>query len=286
VNLHHDIDRDELRRQLRDIDRANREALPRWRDALARIFAPAGTNGGERLTLDQKAALLGVPSPSRRSIFKLGGATFLGAAVLSACGGDDDETDTADDNGSDTTAAPETTEGSADGGMDLVLARTAASLEILAVDTYGTAIDSGLVTTQAVADAAMLFRDHHQAHADALNGVITDSGGDEVTEANQAVYDALVKPAIDAATDEAAIGTLAFDLESAAAQTYVFAAGELSTPDLRSTIMTIGGIEARHAAILQMVALGGDTSKVFPDDRAFWPAENPLADIDGALLEA
>jgi hypothetical protein len=138
------------------------------------------------------------------------------------------------------------------------------------------------VTTQAVADAAMLFRDHHQAHADALNGVISSAGGDEVTEA---VYDALVKPAIDAATDEAAIGMLAFDLESAAARTYVYAAGALSTTELRSTIMTIGGIEARHAAILQMVALGGAPADVFPDDRAFWPAENPLADIDGAILE-
>jgi hypothetical protein len=285
VNLHHDIDRDELRRQLRDIDRANREALPRWRDALSRIFAPASSRGGERLTLDQKAALLGVPSPSRRSMFKLGGATFLGAAVLSACGSDDDdEANTGGTSGA--TDAPQTTAGSDDGRMDLVLARTAASLEILAVDTYNTAAESGLVTTQAIADAATLFRDHHQAHADALNSVITDSGGEEVTEANQAVYDALVKPAIDAATDEAAIGTLAFDLESAAAQTYVFAAGELSTPDLRSTIMTIGGIEARHAAVLKMVALGGDAPTVFPDERAFWPAENPLADIDGALLEA
>ena len=57
--------------------------------------------------------------------------------------------------------------------MDLALARTAASLEKLAVDTYQTGIDSGLVTTMAIADAATLFQSHHQEHLDALNGAIT-----------------------------------------------------------------------------------------------------------------
>ena len=58
--------------------------------------------------------------------------------------------------------------------MDLPLARTAASLEKLAVDTYDTAAGSGLVTTAAIGDAAMLFHDHHQAHLDALNGAINE----------------------------------------------------------------------------------------------------------------
>jgi hypothetical protein len=48
--------------------------------------------------------------------------------------------------------------------------------------------------------------------------------------------------------------------------------------------MTIGGIEARHAAILRLVALGGDAPAVFPEARAFWPAASPVADVDGAIL--
>jgi hypothetical protein len=170
--------------------------------------------------------------------------------------------------------------------MDLALARTAASLEKLAVDAYQTGIDSGLVTTMAIADAATLFQSHHQEHLDALNAVITDAGGEEVTEPNEAVFKALVEPAVTAAKAEADIVKIAFDLESAAAQTYVFAGGELSTPTLRSTIMTIGGIEARHAAILQVAAQGAAPADVFPGGRGFFPADNPLAGIEGAVLSA
>lgn len=272
-----DLNRDELRRELKAIDADNKAIMPKWYDALRQIIG-----GGNTMSTDQKATLLGVPAPGRRQFFKFGGATIMGAAVLAACGSDDDEGGTTTTGGGDgtTTTAP------ADGTMDLALARTAASLEKLAVDTYEVGIGSGLVTTMAIADAATLFQSHHQSHLDALNGAIEDLGGDEVTAMNQAVYDALVKPAVDAAMTEADIVQIALDLENAAAQTYVFAAGEngLSTPALRSTIMTIGGIEARHAAVLQMAAQGASPLEVFPDERGFFPGDNPLATIDGAVL--
>jgi hypothetical protein len=267
-----DLNRDELRRELRAIDQDNRDAMPRWRAALRRIVG-----GGTDLTTDETAAVLGVPAPGRRQLFKLGGATLVGAAVLAACGDDDDSSGAAGGSSSTT---------SGDGGGDLALARTAASLEKLAVDTYQTAADSGLVTTAAIGSTAMLFQQHHQDHLDALNGAIRAVGGTEVTEQNQAVFEALVQPAVAAASSEADVVQLALDLESAAAQTYVFAGGALSVPDLRSTIMTIGGIEARHAAILQVVAQAMPPASVFPDERAFFPGDNPLAGIDGAVLSA
>jgi hypothetical protein len=269
-----DLNRDELRRELRAIDADNKAILPRWYDALRQIVG-----GGSKLTTDEKAALLGVPAPGRRQLFKMGGATIIGAAVLAACGSDDDDTDAS---GGDTT----TTGSAGDGSMDLALARTAASLEKLAVDTYQVGIDSGLVTTMAIGDAAKLFQEHHQAHLDALNGAVEGAGGEPVTEQNQAVFDALVAPAVAAAQAEADIVQLAFDLESAAAQTYAFAGGALSVPALRSTIMTIGGIEARHAAVLQIAAQAMAPSAVFPEGRAFFPGDNPLAGIDGAVLSA
>ncbi|MGV3760051.1 MAG: ferritin-like domain-containing protein [Actinomycetota bacterium] len=271
-----DLNRDELRRELRSIDAEHHAVMPRWASALRRIVG-----GGTPLTTDEKAALLGVPSPGRRQLFKLGGTAIVGAAVLAACGSDDDE--------ATTTTAAAGGEGGAmdeDPSMDLALARTAASLEKLAVDVYQTAIDSGLVTTVAIADAAVLFQSHHQEHLDALNGAISGAGGEEVTEMNQAVYDALVAPALEALADEAGVVQLAYDLEAAAAQTYVFAGGALSVPALRSTVMTIGGIEARHAAVLQVAAQAASPLAVFPDDRAFFPGDNPLAGIDGAVLSA
>lgn len=267
-----DLNNDELRRQLKAIDAENKAVMPKWYDALRRIVG-----GGTNLTTDEKAALLGVPSPGRRQLFKVGGATLVGAAVLAACGGDD-----SDSEGSGSEGEGEGSEG--DGNMDLALARTAASLEKLAVDTYATAAGSGLVTTAAIGDAAKLFSEHHQAHLDALNGAIKSAGGAEVTEANQAVFDAVVKPAVDALKDEAGVVALALDLELAAAQTYAFAGGALSEPALRSTIMTIGGIEARHAAVLIAVAQAKSPLEVFPDQRAFFPGTNPLP--EGAVLSA
>lgn len=265
--MSNDFSRDEFNRQMRDVESMNTSAMPKWRQTLDKVF-----NGGVDLTSAEKAHLLGVPG--RRQFFKIGGATIAGAALLAACGDDDD-----------TAQAPITGEGggngSGEGGgdddnMDIVLANTAISLEILAVDTYQVAIDSGLVTTQAVADAAVLFQDHHQQHADALAGVVGDGAYDQ---ANVAVKTAIVDPAVEGASSEADIIQLAFDLETAAAQTYVFAAGALSTPELRSTIMTIGGVESRHATILGRVA-EYDVATVFPN--AFYSSENPLP--EGAVI--
>lgn len=260
---HNDFSRDEFNRQMRDVEAMNKAAMPKWRETLDRVF-----NGGVDMTTAEKAHLLGVPG--RRQFFKIGGATIAGAALLAACGDDDD-----------TANAPTSGEGEGDGGgdggnMDIVLANTAISLEILAVETYQVAIDSGLVTTAAVGDAAGLFQQHHQEHADALKGVVGDGAYDQ---ANAAVKTALVDPAVEAAKEEGDIIKLAFDLETAAAQTYVFAAGALSTPELRSTIMTIGGVESRHATILGQVAKY-ETSVVFPG--AFYKSDNPLP--EGAVI--
>jgi rubrerythrin len=293
--MSNDINSDEIRRQVRSIDRINEMAMPRWREALVRIFS-----GEENLSTDQKAHLLGVPSPNRRDLFKIGGAAIVGAAVLAACGSDDkpSATTAAPTTGAPTTAAAttapsttaasttmagsDTTTAGGDLPMDLVLAKTAASLEKLAVDAYGTA--AGLIKTKAVLDAATMFAGHHQMHLDALNAVITNAGAKEVTEMNQAVFDAIVKPALDKAKTEADAVMIALTLEEAAAQTYTFAGGTLSTPELRQVIMTIGGVEARHAAVLRMAALSQSPLDVFPKSRGFFPGTNPLDGIDGALI--
>jgi hypothetical protein len=288
----HDLNNDEIRRQLRAVDRVNAAVVPHWREALARLI------GDDQLSTNDKATILGVPSPNRRDLFKLGGASILGVALLAACGSDKAVAPAATSPSSSTgattalpptvaatqsaaTTSPMTTEVKP-ADMDLVLARTAASLEKLAVDTYGAA--GGLITTPAILQAATMFAGHHQMHLDALNAVITGAGGAAITQMNQAVYNALVKPAIDAAKIEADAVTLALALEEAAAQTYVYAGGALSTSALRSTIMTIGGVEARHAAVLRMAALAQSPLDVFPGQRGFFPGDNPLAGIAGALI--
>ena len=243
--------------------------MPRWRDALNRVFLG---DEGKNLTNDQKAAMLGVPSPGRRQLFKMGGATILGAAVLAACGDDDSSAPVSGDSSS-TTAA--------DGGnQDLVLAKTAASVEALAVAVYTNPDVGKIVTNKTVLAAAGLFAEHHQAHQDALNGVVTGAGEEAVTDPNQVLFDALVQPVLDDPSEEKVL-QLALDLEGAAMMTYTFAGGQLSTPELRSTIMTIGGVEARHWAALTFVATS-DPTAVFPDKRAFMPAE--LSVPEAALI--
>lgn len=265
-----DIGQDEFRRQLNDVNAAQRDIMPRWREVLHRVF-----NNEENLTTAQKAQMLGVPG--RRQFLRIGGIAIGGAAVLAACGDDDDE-------GSATTTSSGNGSGNDNGNggdpnMDIVLANTAISLEVLAILAYETAAGSGLVETPAIGEAAALFKSHHEEHRDALIATVEGAGATAFTEANAVVKEAIVDPAVANASSEADIINLAFDLETAAAQTYVFAATALSTPQLRSTIMTIGGVENRHAQIL--AAVGGKTfEERFPN--AFLPSENPLP--EGAVI--
>ena len=272
-----DLNRDEMYRQLRAAEAEQRAATRSFSEMLKRWFA----GKGDDLTTEQKAAILGVPSPGRRQFFRVGGTAVLGAAVLAACG--DDDGDAAETGDAPTTTAGSSTTAGGEGGeggeqnMDLVLARTAASVELLAVDAYQAAIDSGVVTTQAVADAATLFQSHHQEHAGALNGVVREAGGEEVTEANAFLMENLVASAD--LSSELAIVQFARSLEDAAASTYVFAAGVLTAPELRQAIMSIGGVEARHVTALDLAlqALGQGEGPAF-EDGAFYSNERRIPD--------
>jgi hypothetical protein len=242
-----EFNHDEVRRHMAAADRAQRSAVRPWREALKRTFHTDGRAASE----GSKATLLGLAD--RRGFLKVGGATVAMSAVLAACGDD-----AADEQlpvtgtfplpvGEAITAPP----GSA--ALDLNLLRTGQSIEVLAVDTYQAAIDSGLVTTTAVADAAQLFQEHHQEHGDTIAGIITDLGGDPYDEPNPFLERTVVGPALEVVSTEEEIVALAVTLENTAAQTYVFAAEVLTTPQLRQGVMTIGGVEARHLALLNIL---------------------------------
>lgn len=255
-----DINHDEVRRQLRASQEDQKVALPVWKETLARVFSP-----GSGVSHAEKAQLLGVPT--RRQALKLGGGVVVGAAVLAACGADEDDSGTGAT--SDDSVAPAGDGEDAAAELDLTLLRTATSLEIAAVETYQAAIDSGLVTTAAIADAAVLFQEQHQQHADLLSTATTDAGGEAYTQANPVVQETVIDPALEMLTDETSVVAFALDLENVAAQTYAFAAGALSTPAFRQAIMTIGGVEARHAAVLAGVLEEAQVPNAFlPTDQA------------------
>lgn len=237
---------DEVRRQLAETERAHRRALPAWRNALRRVFDPDAPMSGAA-----KAQVLGVPD--RRTFLRIGGATVAMSAVIAACGSESaDEqlpvTGTLPGEAADPRTAPP-----GNPELDLNLLRTGQSIEVLAIQTYEAALGTDFVTDTALRDAIALFRDQHRDHANTLAALIRQQGGEPYDEPNAYLDTNVVGPARDALAAEEDVVLLAVDLENTAAQTYVFAAEVLTTPELRQGIMSIGGIEARHLAVLALV---------------------------------
>jgi hypothetical protein len=236
-----DMNRDELRRQLRDLDGEHREAMPKWRDALMRLLV----DDKETPTEAKADVLLG--GFNRRRFVRMAGASVAAGTLLAACGGDNEESSRA----AQTTA---TTGAAAGNKTDITVARTAASLEIFAVGVYDKAIAnaSALGISKDVGAAATLFRDQHKQHADAFNAAAKQLGGQPFEMANPTAAKAF-ESQIAALKTEQDVLKFAFDLEQIAAQTYQgVGAKMLSTPVLRQTAMSVGGVEARHVAILGM----------------------------------
>jgi hypothetical protein len=271
-----DMPRDELQRELREIDDAHDASMPQLREATSRLLDPSAG-----ITADQKRRAI-IGGLGRRGFLRIGGATVLGGAVLAACGDDDDDdaatattaggagttastaagTETTM-GGSETTAGGTETTAGGDASADVVILRTAASIENLAVAAYQMAVDSGNVTDQAVADAALLFQAHHVEHADFWNAMATQAGGEAFTDPNPALLEAL-GPDIEAAlTSQAGIVGLAYQLEVVAAQTYLNEVGGFEDVNLDKAFMSVSGVEARHAMVLANV-LAYSLDEAFP----------------------
>ena len=250
-----DFSHDHLRREARTSQVEHDEALPRLRHLLSRVLERPNTLSAEQ----KQSVILGM---NRRSALRLGGITVLGGALLAACGSDSNNAaPTTAAGGADTTgapatdaattaAAPTTTGAAAEG--DVQILRTASSIEELAVAAYQIALDSGLVTTMAVADAAKLFQAQHREHSGLFQSLTTKAGGEPFTEPNPVILEAL-QPTIGGLKDEMGIVALAYDLEVVAAQTYQANVSAFMDPELNAAIMSVGGVEARHAAALASV---------------------------------
>ncbi len=206
----------------------------------------------------------------RRQFLQWSSATVLGVVALGACTGD---------NGGNrpqgpapTTTPPTSSSGTAP--TDLALTKTAASLEAMLIAAYQKIVTSPLLTNPAVLTLGGAFAQHHTQHLAALNGTLTTSGVPAIAAPNDVMEKQIVQPALDAAKTQDDLMHLLFTLEAATAQTYVYAGGAATRPDLRSTMMSIGGIEARHRAILGVEIENLRVEDLFPD--AFAPSDNPL----------
>jgi hypothetical protein len=207
----------------------------------------------------------------RREFLRLGGATVLGAAVLGACTSNGNKTPPAGQ--PPTTASPTGASGVA--LTDLALAKTAASLEAMLVGAYRDLTASPLVTNDILLTYSASFMLHHQAHLDALNQVITSTNGQAaITAPNDVMENQVVRPALAAAKTQDDLANLFFTLEDATAQSYVYSASAMGRAEIRSLMMTIGGIEARHRALLGVQIEQQPLSDLFPSP--FARTGNPL----------
>jgi hypothetical protein len=149
------------------------------------------------------------------------------------------------------------------------LASFAASVEYAAVAAYQAAAKSGKVKTKAVLDAATAFAGQHQQHGDAFKAAGTKPN----VAANKGVLD-MVTPQLTAAKTENDVVALAYGLENAAAATYIFALGVLSSETAYNAVASVMPVEAQHAVVLGLV-LGKPL-----DDKSFVPS---FETKDGAL---
>ncbi|MGH3765743.1 MAG: ferritin-like domain-containing protein [Pseudonocardiaceae bacterium] len=204
-----------------------------------------------RKTLDELAGSLGqvVRQPSTRRGFFLGAAGAVALGTAAACS----SSQTAAPAESSPAAAPpaETYTG------DLKVVALATALENLAVTAYGGALKkagAGELGTvpPAVATFIQTAMKQHADHAQAWNAVLSKAGKPTINDAPLTITQEQVAK-LTAAKTVPEVAMLALNLENVAAQTYTFAAANVTDPGGIMTAATIQPVETMHAAILNFV---------------------------------
>ena len=191
----------------------------------------------------------------------------------------------------------------ADQAADVQMLQTAASIENLAVATYGVALTLPFIGGASANGVVKAFvtktKTQHQAHADAFNAAVQQLGGKTQTQPDPTLLDVVTK-AKPGLTGPGPVVALAITLETDAAQTYVASTGAVSDANARKVFASVMGIEAQHAAILlavkalldggapQLIALPPDASKLpaaagsvgFPD--SFYKTDQARPADEGA----
>lgn len=140
---------------------------------------------------------------------------------------------------------------------DLAIAAVAASLEVLAVNTYGAALDAAGAGSlgevpPAVAEFVTTAQGHHQEALDAWNGVLTSSGQSAVT-APPAELEATVNQVFGTVTDVVSAAELALMLEQIAAATYLDAIGVLESDAAIALAGSIQPVTRQRISVLLFV---------------------------------
>jgi hypothetical protein len=180
-----------------------------------------------------------VTTLTRRQVLAAAGA----AAVLAACSSSAEE------------GAGETTTTLPSSPVDLRALQTAAALELLMVDIYKKAVDSGLVTDADLLANVKLFAANHAEHLELFESELIKLGSDPVTLPHQQLA-AELEARVTAVKDQAALVKLLHDLELKAQATYQSFVGVFSEANLRlnQTVMSVAAVDARQTAVLALAS--------------------------------
>jgi rubrerythrin len=139
---------------------------------------------------------------------------------------------------------------------DVQMLQTAASIEVLAVATYKTALTlpfiGGSAANPVVKAFARTTMGQHQEHLAAFNAAVTRLGGTAQTDPDPALAK-VVQAAVPGLTSPGPVVALALELEQGAAETYVADVGMLSDATAKKVTASIMGVEAQHASVLLAV---------------------------------
>ncbi|MCU1395902.1 MAG: hypothetical protein JWM34_4330 [Ilumatobacteraceae bacterium] len=165
----------------------------------------------------------------------------------------------------------------ADTSLDIQMLQTNASLEILAVATYGAAIGLDFIANgnPVILKFAQTTMKQHDDHDDAFNAQAKALGGAEQTMPNPK-YAPIVeaaKPTLKAPLD---VVNLAMTLETVATNTYLNECNMFSDKTAVALLASIMGVECQHLATLRAVAAllsgGADALIAIPTDVTKLPA--------------
>ena len=197
----------------------------------------------------------------RRELFRIGGFTVAAAAVVSACGEHDrGEVGRVGDLPT-TSALPDVKV------TNVTLLRTSSSVQHSIINVYSQVIGNSELLDPKYDDMFTRFIDDHKAQAIVFEGLTADAGGTPWTCGNPKFDDVVVNPVMTRITKGAPatatspaippsddprrdILNFANALESWAGASYQSFVPLLSEPSLRSSSMTVGAQDARHAALL------------------------------------
>jgi Ferritin-like domain len=184
---------------------------------------------------------------SRRHVLAVGGFSVALAAVVAACAPDRPPAQVPQAG-----VAPTTTGLPEQNITDEVLLRTASSLEHSLVGAYDSVLQLNVLPADEAA-SVRLFREHHAEHAIFFEKATRDGGGTPFTEPNAAMEANVIDPALkaiaDAGNQPSDLTWFVYGLENVAAGTFQSFVPTLHVSSLRGEMMSVGGVEARHAAV-------------------------------------